>query len=371
MNIMDVASKLGEFRSAVKGTLPAYRGQQEQNERERNSSARMQLVRDAVASRQYLEDGEPGRVSSLMQQRMQEVGSSPVARGYADMARRLQSGDLEGAKGEIDTILDVAKRTGVISQGQYQKGSMQVLKDENDDLFFATMSFDPATNQGGLIVVDPSGREAKPYGKVSLVDTLGLTADQRVTQKGSEAEAAASGTATGSATAGRVQDVIQRGVEAARAMPMMRRTKDLLEEVKTGGWEKPGLWIKQTLGIESADEGELSRALGVAVLSQLKETFGAQFTAEEGKRLEKLEAGLQKSAKANMRIINQLIKLNEKKVDQALKAARASNDDFTVSEIESYMEFRIDDTEAANTFGARPIGNSIKVLSVQPAGGTQ
>ena len=147
---------------------------------------------------------------------------------------------------------------------------------------------------------------------------------------------------TGKGQAARRQTTINRGVESSEGLANLKRAKTLLETVKTGGINAASLRAKQLFGVEGEDEGELSNRLGKAVLSQLRETFGAAFTAQEGASLARIEAGFGKSSKANKRLIDQLIKMVEKKGSQGISAAVAAEDFEAAQLIKDNMAFTLD-----------------------------
>jgi len=139
----------------------------------------------------------------------------------------------------------------------------------------------------------------------------------------------------------RAADLITRGRLAAESTATIRRAIDLLETVKTGGVAAASLTAKRIFGVEGADEGELSNTLGKAVLSQLRETFGAQFTESEGKRLERIEAAFGKSPAANKRLLAQTLKIAERTAARARKAALKRGDMETVNDIDDLLSFSL------------------------------
>lgn len=139
-----------------------------------------------------------------------------------------------------------------------------------------------------------------------------------------------------SGTAKRNDDAIDSGLNAARALPTIKRSLDLLNSVKTSGFANTLLAAKQYFGVDGADEGELSANLGKAVLSQLRDTFGAQFTEREGARLERIEAGFGRSVETNKRLLGQLSRMMEQKVKTAKARAANIGDDATIAEIEAF-----------------------------------
>ena len=136
----------------------------------------------------------------------------------------------------------------------------------------------------------------------------------------------------------RSQGFIDSGIEAADALSNLKRTRMLLDDIKTGGIDNAIIKGKQYFGVESADEGELSARLGKSVLAQLKPIFGSAFTAQEGQRLEGIEARLGANAETNKRLIEDAYKLTERAARRGLAAAKKSGDDFTYNEIKSALD---------------------------------
>lgn len=137
----------------------------------------------------------------------------------------------------------------------------------------------------------------------------------------------------------RLTQVIDRGITAAESIPNLKRGLELLDMVQTGGVRAAGLRAKQLFGIETGDEGELANRLSKAVLSQLRTTFGAAFTENEGKRLERIEAGFSKNTETNKRLLNQALRMAQRKAQAARQAAIDVGDDYTVQEIDDMMSF--------------------------------
>lgn len=194
-------------------------------------------------------------------------------------------------------------------------------------------TFDPSTGKARLEPADlPEGfelsKETKAEERQAEIATVGAKEGAKITGKGQAA---------------RRQVTINQGVESSGGLANLRRAKVLLEGVKTGGINAASLRAKQLFGVEGADEGELSNRLGKAVLSQLKATFGAAFTAQEGASLERIEAGFKKSPEANKRLINQLIKMVENKAQQGINSAIKAQDFEAAQLIKENMAFTLDD----------------------------
>jgi hypothetical protein len=177
--------------------------------------------------------------------------------------------------------------------------------------------------------------------EVSKVTMSKLLAELQLKPLIRGAETSATGVET------RASSLIDRGLLAAESTAVIRRGLELLDSVKTGGLDNVNLLAKRFFGVEGANEGELSNALGKAVLSQLRETFGAQFTQEEGNRLIRLEAGFSKSVANNRRILGQALRMAERTSKRARKAAKDRGDMATVSDIDELLLFSLSVDETA------------------------
>ena len=136
----------------------------------------------------------------------------------------------------------------------------------------------------------------------------------------------------------RQQGFIDSGVTAADSTKNIKRSLEILDTVKTGGFAAAAQSAKQFFGVEGADEGELTANLGIAVLSQLKPIFGAAFTKEEASKLEGISAGFGKNATTNRRLLNNALTTAERAAKRAIRAAEDAGDDFTANEIRMALE---------------------------------
>jgi len=141
----------------------------------------------------------------------------------------------------------------------------------------------------------------------------------------------------------RKQGFINSGIEAADSTAVLRRSIDLLDDIKTGGFDNVLLNAKKFLGVEGADEGELSANMGKAVLKQLKPIFGAAFTVNEKDELLKLEAGFGKSAANNKRLLKRALKIADRAARRGIAAAESLSvpDTFTADEIRASLNFEL------------------------------
>jgi len=139
--------------------------------------------------------------------------------------------------------------------------------------------------------------------------------------------------------ANRGQDWINRATTASEAYPVIGRALQLLDKVETGGIDSVKLAASNFFGVTGADEAELSNNMGKAVLSQLRETFGAAFTVEEGRRLESIEANYGKSTAGNKRLLQQAQKILNEVMKRGLKAADGTGDAAAMEAIQAGYTF--------------------------------
>ena len=170
------------------------------------------------------------------------------------------------------------------------------------------------------------------------------------------------GKGIGAGKADRLNAAIEAGAAASQSLPLLRRTRELLNEVETGGWDSAALKLKSWTGRESANEAELTANLARAVLGQLKQTFGSQFTEKEGERLERIEASVGKSTQGNIRLVSQLYKMADAKSRMGMKAARKAGDVDALQQMRQWRKATFDDSDAIDMFA--PTGR-IKVLGVE------
>lgn len=219
--------------------------------------------------------------------------------------------------------------------------------------------------QSGLVQNGDTFSEVRvPITAESLVSKLGQSAEDQATTKVNTAQdlsdidinehAAIQGinidtaddiaesSARGGDRADREKADISRARDLGKGLPALRRSMSILQSVKTGGFAKAKLAATNFFGITGADEGELSRNLGRGILGQLKEVFGAQFTDNEGRRLEDIEANFGKSAEANMRLIAGVILAAEDAIKVGIKAARDAGDTGEAEYLESLLSKEFD-----------------------------
>lgn len=226
------------------------------------------------------------------------------------------------------------RAAGARGGGTFKLGQSVVTKGPEGAFAFATPVLDPQ----GIVAT-----QATPIAGEVVSRTMGETARERQRR---DIETAG-GKATAVAISDRDQSFINVGQRQADATAIIRRGLELLDIIGTGRPEEIALAAKNLFGIAGADETELNANLGKAVLSQLRSTFGAQFTQQEGERLQGLEAGFGKSTAGNIRLLQQTLRGMERDARRGIDVARRNEDEFSATEIESALEFTLtppDDT---------------------------
>lgn len=208
-----------------------------------------------------------------------------------------------------------------------QRGSSALVSDDQG-AGIATSVFDPAT---GTTTIDLArfGEGVTPVSK--LGETGSEQSERLIEQTRSQAEA--------KGEVGRLGDSITEGLIAADGIATLNRALSLLDSVETGGvLNQAQLNAARALGVEDPDAGELSNLLGKAVLSQLRSTFGAAFTAEEGRSLRDIEASFGTNPAVNRRLINNALSKAQVAARRGLRAANETGDTFAADEIRRAME---------------------------------
>lgn len=315
-----------------------------------------QFVLESQAPKQLMQVAFPQLVDALTEQgvdfksmdddQVRELANRTIAQYSPIAGMGPAGGDTRVQSTQIleDGEIAVVRSDGTLQRtGEYARNPMQI-----------------AEIEGGMALVDRlSGRTRQ------LSDAQGEIAAS-ASRKEAEGRAAATGTAEATRWAGQISD----GLAAADALAITRRGLDLLKDTSTGGVNALALWASNRLGITGADQGELSANLGKAVLSQLRATFGAQFTEREGARLAEIEAGFGKSTAANRRLLEQAAQIMDRTARRGIQAAEKAGDEFAAKEIRDALDFRLDysDDKAQPSRGAPKRVTSDAEYNALPSG---
>lgn len=254
----------------------------------------------------------------------------------------------------LDSIIDLGVQQGILKgAAPVQFGAQETFRDEEGNLFFGTQQKDPQGRSVKTVFSPFPGGPEQPVGRVRIVDESGMTHEEKaqidVAKAKEKADIEISAAAEieeqkglGKARGERSAKVIELGADSAKGVATIKRSLELLETVRTSGFNEALLSVKRFAGVEGADEGELAQNLGKAVLAQLRDVFGAQFTVEEGKRLERIEAGMGKGVEANKRLLNNLLQFTIKKSEDGIEEAVRVRDFATADRIQKDLDFVLD-----------------------------
>ena len=243
-----------------------------------------------------------------------------------DVRALLESGDVQSAVGELNNAIAQGKAFGITTSAGAKTSGMSKIYSNGTSLQLFDKGERRVTLADGTVAEGKAAAEA-------LADARESDIKEQLERSGARTQ--------GSQNEGRDADLINRGVALAESTATIRRGLELLQRVETGGPEAIGLRAKQAFGAESADEGELSNVVGKAVLSQLRETFGPQFTESEGARLERIEASFGKSNATNIRLLTQALRMAERTAQRARSLAAEKGLDAVVADIDDLLTFSL------------------------------
>lgn len=309
---------------------------------------------DAYQMSQLIDAGQPDRARALLAKRikmLQEQGRD--SSDSEAIMQQMDAGNIDGVRSELQSVVDTSVRAGVF--GQDNKGLPSTLQEWN-----AYQAMSPQDQKRYLEMK----RGADPFELANYRSNLSVGEyGQKRDIEAQTAPVIAQGSTMGKKQEERDQSIIDRGVSAAESTANIKRAITLLDSVGTGGFDSAALRAKQMFGIESADEGELSNSLGKSVLSQLRETFGAAFTQEEGARLERIEASFSKSPATNKRLLEQALRIANRTASRALNLAEQKGDTQTADDIRELLNFSLDDPGSSPSSGNQQQGGTFTTSS--------
>ena len=398
---IDIERALMGLGAAVGGTAPQFRQQMMQEDQmareratadEESAEKRKQtLFADASAASSLLSSGDTRAVVDLMQDRFNilsrfpGVDTSHTAR-YVEMAKAADQGSrqaFETLQFELGNAVKAGQAYNQISTDSNLPASYKALRLRARDsgLEEGTEGFKEFMRTSGGSDMQTGTPATKVFkngsvlritrgGQQELTDKFGRVIADPQRRAGALDDANKSGVIyetdiamareRGGAQEGRAQTAINDGIDAAQRMPQLMEARRILENVGTGGMKGALLAFKQRLGITSADESKLIYELQKSVLSQLKPTFGAAFTYQEGALLGRIEANTDMSTEGNMRLLDDLIDRLDLAVQRGRVEARANQDTRSLGAIDGYLAQQFEaaggSLEGVDPAGARPEG---------------
>lgn len=224
--------------------------------------------------------------------------------------------DPEAVKDLREYFIKEAELQKAISGVTY--GAQQTVKDSEGNLFQVTQERPKSGIGAPTTVYTPmqEGGPARPVGKVQIVSgSTGLTATEAV-----EVAGQTSGATESAKDWENIRNDARTSLTESRATgKRITETISLLKKVEeVGGWdEKAKRKYQEITGTQPDDTSELQFLLEEAVLSQLKSTFGAQFTEKEGQWLRSIMPNMDKSVEGNKAILERIQKFAEDKAKQS------------------------------------------------------
>ena len=390
---------LGGFGAGVQGKGPEYIAAIQERRADEEKKRLAAMVKDAKTAYDFINRGDVNNAMSLIQDRVQminELGGDPS--DTARIGSMLQSGRIAEAQNELRGFLrpfmpiETVKAADVIDgqriitdpltgetraepiegftrdTASTSPASFRALQlqaeaagiPEGSEEYQNFMRYGGASGQvGGSGSIRYNNGTVVQYlgsGRIKVLDPIqGEITDPAakeealklaIASKPAEAGAIAAAQEQAKGQEGRAQGIINQGQAAADSTAVLRRSLALLDRVQTGGFNRVALATRKLFGVEGADEGELSANLGKAVLSQLRATFGAAFTAKEGESLKEIEAGFGSSVDTNKRLLNNALAIAENSAQKAIRRAELRGDYETADEIEAALQFNLADIEA-------------------------
>jgi hypothetical protein len=373
---INIGRALSGLGAAFKNEMPAFMQQVRQEDAlargmedrvlAQEEKRKETLFKDTATARQYLQSGNIPAIIDIYSDRVNLLGRAGIDTSnsermlsYAQAALN-DPNALSQLTGEINTVYDTGRAFNV-GMGE-MPSSYRALRQraldggliEGSEEFQEFMRFNGAPQgqgsrgltrfkDGSYIQITPTGNRVFDTSGIDVSDDPQRRAE--VIKAGRDAGVILAGeiataTTRGGREEGRAQDYIVKGQSAADSTAVIRRSLALLEKVKTGGLGRTTmLAAKRMFGAEGANEGELSASLGKAVLAQLRETFGAAFTAQEGESLKEIEAGFGSSVETNTRLLNNSLRIAQRAADRGIRAAESRDDYESASEIEMALDF--------------------------------
>ena len=374
---INIGRALSGLGAAFKNEMPAFMQQVRQEDAlargmedrvlAQEEKRKETLFKDTATARQYLQSGNIPAIIDIYSDRVNLLGRAGIDTSnsermlsYAQAALN-DPNALSQLTGEINTVYDTGRAFNV-GMGE-MPSSYRALRQraldggliEGSEEFQEFMRFNGAPQgqgsrgltrfkDGSYIQITPTGNRVFDTSGIEVTDdpqrraeVIKAGVDEGAILAGEIAQATEQG--RGSET--RAQGIIAAGAAAADATAVLRRSIQLLDDVKTGGPAAAKLFITNFAGVTGANEGELSANLGKSVLSQLRETFGAAFTEGEGRRLEGIEARFGNSAVVNRRLLENALAIAMRSAERAINRSEAREDYETADEIRDSLEFSL------------------------------
>ena len=380
---VDIGRALSGLGAAFKNEMPAFIQQTRQEDAlargmedrvlAQEEKRKETLFKDTATARQYLQSGNIPAIIDLYSDRVNLLGRAGIDTSnsermlsYAQAALN-DPNALSQLTAEINTVYDTGRAFNV-GMGE-MPSSYRALRQraldggliEGSEEFQEFMRFNGVPQgqgskgltrfkDGSYIQITPTGNRVFDTSGIEVTDNPQRRAE--VIRAGRNegvilAGEIATATTRAETQEARVQIAIEDGIDAAARMPKLMMARELLNTVDTGGWDAVKLRFKQAFGITSADESKLIYELSKNVLSQLKPTFGAAFTAKEGDLLMRIEANTNLSTEGNIALLDELINALDLAVQRGRVEARENKDTRSLNAMDGYLAQQFQSLESS------------------------
>ena len=370
---IDIGRALSGLGAAFKNEMPAFIQQTRQEDAlargmedrvlAQEEKRKETLFKDTATARQYLQSGNIPAIIDIYSDRVNLLGRAGIDTSNSErmlsyaQAALSDPNALSQLTGEINTVYDTGRAFNV-GMGE-MPSSYRALRQraldggliEGSEEFQEFMRFNGVPQgqgsrgltrfkDGSYIQITPTGNRVFDTSGIEVTDDPQRRAE--VIRAGRNegvilAGEIATATTRAETQEARVQIAIEDGIDAAARMPKLMMARELLNTVDTGGWDAVKLRFKQAFGITSADESKLIYELSKNVLSQLKPTFGAAFTAKEGDLLMRIEANTNLSTEGNIALLDELINALDLAVQRGRVEARENKDTRSLNAMDGYL----------------------------------
>ena len=370
---INIGRALSGLGAAFKNEMPAFMQQVRQEDAlargmedrvlAQEEKRKETLFKDTATARQYLQSGNIPAIIDIYSDRVNLLGRAGIDTSNSErmlsyaQAALSDPNALSQLTGEINTVYDTGRAFNV-GMGE-MPSSYRALRQraldggliEGSEEFQEFMRFNGVPQgqgsrgltrfkDGSYIQITPTGNRVFDTSGIEVTDDPQRRAE--VIRAGRNegvilAGEIATATTRAETQEARVQIAIEDGIDAAARMPKLMMARELLNTVDTGGWDAVKLRFKQAFGITSADESKLIYELSKNVLSQLKPTFGAAFTAKEGDLLMRIEANTNLSTEGNIALLDELINALDLAVQRGRVEARENKDTRSLNAMDGYL----------------------------------
>ncbi len=271
-----------------------------------------------------IEAGDKEGVNKALDLRRQDLISRGLPTNNTDLFQKTFNENPEQAKQEAQAAIAGAESLGIFKSSRADTVQRSVaLQDGTTIQVMRSGDRRVLSKEGQLLTGNAASRAIELANQREVQQEAGISGGRK---RATEVEA-------------KLSEFQNVGLEAADQIAGIKRSIEILKNVKTGGIDLAIQRGKQFFGIESANEAELSTNLGKNILAQLRPIFGAQFTEREGERLERIEAGFGKSVAGNRRLLDQALQVIDRAARRGIKSAEKTGNEFVADEIREALKF--------------------------------